>query len=801
MTKNSVKSVILLLAIFLGGLLVPATAFCAKKPVKIGILANGGVDKVFTMWSATADYLNDLIPGYSFSVVPLDFGNIGPAVGRSEVDFVLTNSSNYVELETLYGASRILTLINRTGTGARTVFGGVIFCRRDRKDINGLDDLKGKSFIAVAENSLGGWQAAWRELRDKGINPYSAFTSLRFGQTQDAVVHAVRDGTVDAGTVRTDTLERMSDKGKIDLSEFHILNRQSSNEFPFALSTRLYPEWPFAKLKHTDNTLAQKVIIALLRMPSDSPAAKAGQIVGWTIPLDYRPVHELMRELQIGPYKSYGKVTLISAVRQHWYWFVSGMLATLFMAGATVYVLHLNRKLVQSRQLLERAHSGLERQLRFTQTLLGAIPLAAFYKDTEGRFLGCNNEFAKIMGITPEDIVGKTAFDLWPGEQAQTYHGKDIELLQNPAYQIYEYKVTGHEGKTLDVIYYKDVFRDENGMVRGIIGTFVDITERKLMEAALRQSEEKFRTLFEAAVDALIILDMDGNFIDVNRTAYERLGYTKAEMLSMNISQLDHPDFADKIAGRMEHLQKHGWCECESAHLRKDGAAMPVEINARFMDFQGNKVIFSIVRDISERKKIEAELRIKQQQLGELNATLEQRVQEEIASRQEKEQLLLQQSRMAAMGEMIGAIAHQWRQPLNVIGLIIQNLQIAYEYGEMDKERLNNAVATAMWQINFMSKTIDDFRNFFKSSKEKEIFDVRKLVDETIFLMKAQLQNNYIDIDVIVEKEGIVVKGYPNEFQHVLLNLINNAKDAILLRKAKENCRAELTIRDLGKGR
>jgi signal transduction histidine kinase len=544
-TNRDVTSVILLLAIFLGGLLVPATVFCAKKPVKIGILANGGMGKVLTMWSATTDYLNDWIPGYSFSVVPLDFGNIGPTVGRGEVDFVLTNSSNYVDLETLYGASRILTLINRTGAGGRTVFGGVIFCRRDRKDINGLDDLKGKSFMAVAENSLGGWQASWRELRDKGINPYSDFTSLRFGQTQDAVVHAVRDGTVDAGTVRTDTLERMSDKGEIDLSEFHILNRQSSNEFPFALSTRLYPEWPFAKLKHTDNTLAQKVIIALLRMPPDSPAAKAGKIVGWTIPLDYRPVHELMRELQIGPYKNFGKVTLISAVRQHWYWFVSGMLATLFMAGATVYVLHLNRKLVQSRQLLERAN---------------------------------------------------------------------------------------------------------------------------------------------------------------------------------------------------------------------------------------------------------AELRMKQQQFGELNATLEQRVQEEIASRQEKEQLLFQQSRMAAMGEMIGAIAHQWRQPLNVIGLIIQNLQMAYEYGEMDKERINNAVATSMWQINFMSKTIDDFRNFFKPSKEKEIFDVQKVVDETIFLMKAQLQNNYIDIDVIVEKEGIAINGYPNELKHVLLNLINNGKDAILVRKAKENCRAELTI-------
>ncbi len=136
-----------------------------------------------------------------------------------------------------------------------------------------------------------------------------------------------------------------------------------------------------------------------------------------------------------------------------------------------------------------------------------------------------------------------------------------------------------------------------------------DITRRKLMEASLRQSEEKFRILFESAVDALIILDLDGNLIDVNRTAHERLGYTKAEMLSMNLSQLDHPDFADKIPGRMEDLQQHGCCECESAHLRKDGTAMPVEINARFMDFQGSKVIFSVVRDITVRTRMEEALR------------------------------------------------------------------------------------------------------------------------------------------------------------------------------------------------
>lgn len=139
-------------------------------------------------------------------------------------------------------------------------------------------------------------------------------------------------------------------------------------------------------------------------------------------------------------------------------------------------------------QALRKANSAIKRQLSFTETLLRAMPIAAFYKDTKGRYLGCNKEFSKLVGVTPEAIVGKTVFEVWSSEQAETFHRKDSELLQKPAYQIYEYTLTTNEGTPLDVICYKDVFMDENGMVSGIIGTFVDITARKKAEERIKQS-------------------------------------------------------------------------------------------------------------------------------------------------------------------------------------------------------------------------------------------------------------------------------------------------------------------------
>lgn len=146
----------------------------------------------------------------------------------------------------------------------------------------------------------------------------------------------------------------------------------------------------------------------------------------------------------------------------------------------------------RSEESLLEANVALQRQLRFTESLLQTIPLAVFYKDLQGRYLGCNEEFTRIMGLSSEEICGKTAFDLWPGELSCIYHQRDMELLQSQDQQSYEFLVNSCSGDNLDVVYHKNVFTDEHGLPAGIIGTFLDITQRKQMEQAL---EELHKTL------------------------------------------------------------------------------------------------------------------------------------------------------------------------------------------------------------------------------------------------------------------------------------------------------------------
>jgi len=318
-----------------------------QKPVKIGILAKRGQQHTFERWNATADYLTQAIPGYRFEIVPLDFEAVRVAAKSHDVDFLLTNSSFYVALEADYGLSRIATMANLHGEIKQHVFGGVIFTRADRSDINTLKDLPGKSFWAVDRDSLGGWLAAWRELRDAKISPEHDLGLLKFTGTHDAVVMAVINGEADAGTVRTDTLERMAAEGEISLTDIKVLNRRSwNNDCQCLLSTRLYPEWPFATLSHTPAKLAKEVAIALFNMPASSDAARTAHIGGWTVPLDYQPIHDLLKELHLFKYEQHiGKISTVDFLREHW--LTALLLVTVFclLVFVVSYTIFLNRRL------------------------------------------------------------------------------------------------------------------------------------------------------------------------------------------------------------------------------------------------------------------------------------------------------------------------------------------------------------------------------------------------------------------------------------------------------------------------
>lgn len=212
--------------------------------------------------------------------------------------------------------------------------------------------------------------------------------------------------------------------------------------------------------------------------------------------------------------------------------------------------------------------------------------------------------------------------------------------------------------------------------------------------------------------------------------------------------------------------------------------------------------------DITERMRAEESLKERQREIEELNATLERRLQEELEKSRQKDVIMMHQSRLAAMGEMIGLIAHQWRQPLNALNLLLFNIKDFFEEKKLTETTIENFIDNGVKMIMKMSTTIDDFRNFFKPCREQEEFSINKIIKDTLSLVAASFKYNNISV-IVNEMEEIIGVGFPNEYSQVILNILNNAKDAIVNKGIAgeiiidvfyENKFAVVKIKDNGEG-
>ncbi len=173
----------------------------------------------------------------------------------------------------------------------------------------------------------------------------------------------------------------------------------------------------------------------------------------------------------------------------------------------------------------KEAEERLRNEKQFSETLIETIPLPVFYKDTSGRYLGCNRAFEEFFGKPKEQIIGKDVYEMWPREIADTYTAMDRELFGRPSCQMYEGKVIGRDGLERKVIFYKAAIADAAGQVVGLIGVILDITARKQAEEALRASEERYRTVADYTADMEYWIDPEGKILYMSPACERLTGY------------------------------------------------------------------------------------------------------------------------------------------------------------------------------------------------------------------------------------------------------------------------------------
>ncbi|AXH11151.1 PAS domain-containing sensor histidine kinase [Halarcobacter bivalviorum] len=316
-----------------------------------------------------------------------------------------------------------------------------------------------------------------------------------------------------------------------------------------------------------------------------------------------------------------------------------------------------------------------------------------------------------------------------------------------------------YEVSCIDEIYYfKDISKYRNMHL-----------QLKKSLSDLRSKKEELRAVFDLAGNGISILNEEGMFIYANKFFQTMMEYTMEELYKESCISLSSPEYAEPSRTAVQKAIEEGIVErFRKICVTKSGKQINASMSLSYI--KSTNEIVMITSDITEDIKYQDDLK--------------RRINQEVKKRTKQYEIMCHQSRLASMGEMIEAIAHQWRQPLNSLSIIIQGLRHLSNSESFDFKLLNEIENEMINKINFMSETIDDFSNFFRTSKEKRYFNLLDSIKDTIRLVDIQLKNENIKLTINIE-DGVNLEffGLENEFRQALLNIIDNSLDVLVSKK------------------
>ncbi|MCG6550941.1 MAG: PAS domain S-box protein [Candidatus Magnetominusculus sp. LBB02] len=463
--------------------------------------------------------------------------------------------------------------------------------------------------------------------------------------------------------------------------------------------------------------------------------------------------------------------------------------------GTIVSCLEITKDITEQRRSAEALKKSEEKYRNLLDDAVDAIVIA----DYEGFYIGMNKKAEELWGFTEDELVGRHFSESMPEFEKERSQAAFHDVINNGHVSISNINFKCKDGSLIPVDINARVI--EYGGKKVLQGIFRDVRQRIELLRRIEQ-EHSFRKAVEGGVRAgIAAFDLEGRQIYANPSFCEMVGWTQDELLdAMPPYVYWAPEDVNNIYDALKTaLAGNAQPEGVDAILRRKNDER-FDVNIALSPFAGEDGVkigwLAAVYDITARKTMEKELKTKTQMLSELNSNLESLVSAKVEALRRNEQLLIQQSKMAAMGEMIAAITHQWRQPLNSLALMIQDLKDASRFGELTDDYIKKAANGTMEQIDFMSETINVFSNFFSPSKKKELFDVLSVVARVFSILSSELKTNQIsysitckthnktfrDYSEVVSCEAAEITAYKNQLAHVLLNLINNSKDAIIVR-------------------
>lgn len=360
----------------------------------------------------------------------------------------------------------------------------------------------------------------------------------------------------------------------------------------------------------------------------------------------------------------------------------------------------------------------------------------------------------------------------------------------------------GQIGNTME--YYRNLVRimAESGLKN--LSLTQEVRSRKSAEKSLQDARDYLDNIINAIADPILVKNREHSLVLVNDAFCALAGRSREEVIGRNdyaFFPRDESDMFWKIDEKVFETGKENINEEELTEAQGQKRVL-ITKKSLYRDLKGDTYVVGVIRDITDLKQKELELRILNEELEsrvagrtselatlnaeliKLNETLEKRVEGEVAKNRAKDIMLIQQNRQAAMGELLGHIAHQWKQPLNSIAVIIQSLELTASDGDLTEECIDETVGKIMALLDHMAQTMDVFRDFYRPEKEMTVFRLKDSIDTAIGFIAPALRQHAIAVELDVDP-GLVALGHPREYAQVLLNLFSNARNALVERKIK----------------
>jgi len=446
------------------------------------------------------------------------------------------------------------------------------------------------------------------------------------------------------------------------------------------------------------------------------------------------------------------KITQKNIIKRGWDQFESkhrlkdGSLIDVHVNAVSINILDKNylyvtfRDITKEKQLEEKIISEKD----FISTIIDSANSIVAVIDCEGRMIRANKYAQEFTGYTQDEIASEPYF--WSRFLPENQKEKILDILKeaNRGCIVKSFKNSWFSKYNEERIFEwsNTLVRKEDGTMNYIATIGIDVTEQENIQKLILNKKEEFETIFKFAQDGIAIVDLEGNFLKFNDSFKNLLEYSEKELLTKNCFELTAPQDREKNMNAMQQAITLGHVEnFEKNCITKNNKKITVHVSISLLPDKQSLLL--IVKDTSSIK------------------------------------LLEEQSKLASMGEMIGNIAHQWRQPLSIITTSASGLKLEAELDiEISKEQIKEYSNLVVQQAQYLSNTIDNFRDFLKADKNHKVIKIDKILDYTLALTDATIKNNNIKLIKKVE-DNLFINGGINELSEAFINILNNSKDIL----------------------